>query len=446
MAAALAEQVKTIYHLAVSPDYVERAMASRPAISIAELYKKAIMENIKDVSDASVLPFGIGSQASATIPNDVVLQIHTSRDATQPLRICADATEEEAAMSAALQKSNNRRLLKLVLTDGYTEIPAFELTTLSVFKGVPIPGEKLLIRSGTNVRNGAIIMTDACVVALGGEVTQLKTEFLAHRRRMEAGVHMTGGLEGAPKFQPIDALASGAAFADRGQAGRALQPSEAAAGRGGGGGAHRGEGRGGGGGGGQRGRGRGGEGGRGGGRGGERGGDGRGGRGQHHNQHHDPALNQHQSHSPHQTPPNYHYGQTATPAPGHAPWQWQGQTQGYNPVFPQNQYQDQGYHQSQPRSQAYNQGYNQIVPQPQVYNQGYNQNQSQTQAQNRFYGQYPSQGQGQSYDSIQGQGNGAGYARGGGYQNQGADRGGYRGERGGSGDRGRGRWGQQEQR
>lgn len=249
MAAALADRVKEAYHLTLSPDYAERCLASLPTLTAAELYRKALSENIKDIHDSSVLPFGIASQTSATLPSNVVLQVHTSRDATQPLRPCADATEEEAALHAALQRTNSRRLLRLVLTDGYVEIPAFELSTLSVFNGVPIPGEKLLLRAGTEVKSGAVIMTEKDVVPLGGEVTPLKMEFLAHRRRVEAGYQVSGGLQGAPKFRPIDALTTRAAFGDCGLPRSDPPPQQQRRDRGGGGrpsggGSYRGRGRG----------------------------------------------------------------------------------------------------------------------------------------------------------------------------------------------------------
>lgn len=197
-------QVKASFHLSLSLDYAERMLAARPALSADDLYRKALMENLKDVCDRSSLPLGIASEVSVTLLNTVVLQINSSRDATQPLRPCADTTEEETAMNSALQKFSCRRLLRLVLTDGFVEVPAFELSTLSSFKGIPIPGEKLLIKAGADVRSGAIIMTESNTLLLGGEVTQLRQEFMAHRRRLESGFQTVGAINGAPQFAPLE--------------------------------------------------------------------------------------------------------------------------------------------------------------------------------------------------------------------------------------------------
>ncbi|EAN81506.1 hypothetical protein, conserved, partial [Trypanosoma cruzi] len=97
--------------------------------------------------------------------------------------------------------------------DGHSEIPAIELTTLRVFRGIPVPGEKLLVKEGTQIKNGAIIMTEECVVPLGGEVLQLKKEFLSKRNRTDVPYQTSLGLEAAPRFQPLrvhSAIAVGA--------------------------------------------------------------------------------------------------------------------------------------------------------------------------------------------------------------------------------------------
>lgn len=191
----IVEELKKKYSLQVSAEYVDRIRQASPSVTAADVYKKVLHENLKDVNDSSALPFGIASQVSTSLPASVVLQINSSRDATQPLRPCGDG---------AFQRSSRHRLLRLVLTDGQVEIPALELSTLRVFTGVPIPGEKLLIKAGADVRNGAIIMTDDNTVALGGEVSSLKQEFFAHHRRLEAGYQTSAGLEGAPRFEPLN--------------------------------------------------------------------------------------------------------------------------------------------------------------------------------------------------------------------------------------------------
>ncbi|EPY20588.1 hypothetical protein STCU_08931 [Strigomonas culicis] len=202
--ADLAEEVKSKYFLSVAKDYAERAKLNKPTLTADELYRKVLCDHIKDFAPAgSVLPYGIASQTAATLPNNVVLQINSARDATQPLRPCAESDDAEAALNAAMQRNTSSRLLKLVLSDGSVEISAVELSTLAIFKGIPIPGEKLLVKGGAEVRSGAIIMTNDNIVLLGGEVAQLKNEFLAHRRRKEMGYKVSGGLEGAPRFQPL---------------------------------------------------------------------------------------------------------------------------------------------------------------------------------------------------------------------------------------------------
>ncbi|RNF02448.1 uncharacterized protein Tco025E_08399 [Trypanosoma conorhini] len=200
---SLATEVKARYHIAVSTRFVERLFATEGAVTAELVYQRALNENFKDITDVGTLPHGVASQVSGTFTSPVVLQVNSSRDATQPLRPCADSSEEEMAFAAALQKKTNTRLLRLVLSDGHAEVPGIELSTLPVFSGIPIPGEKLLVKEGAEVKNGAVIMTENCVVPLGGEVQQLKREFLAMRNRSEVPYQTSVGLEAAPRFQPL---------------------------------------------------------------------------------------------------------------------------------------------------------------------------------------------------------------------------------------------------
>ncbi|KPA84153.1 hypothetical protein ABB37_02229 [Leptomonas pyrrhocoris] len=199
----LADRVRSEFSLSLSADYAERCLQATPNLTSSELYQKALKENLRDICGASVLPYGVAAQVAATLPNAVVLQINNSRDATQPLRPCADITDEEAILNAAMQRNSDKRLLRLLLTDGNVEIPALELSTLRAFRGIPVPGEKLLVHKDAEVRNGCIILTEDNITLLGGEVQQLKQDFLAHRRRLEAGYQTSNGLDGAPRFEPL---------------------------------------------------------------------------------------------------------------------------------------------------------------------------------------------------------------------------------------------------
>ncbi|CAD2219106.1 hypothetical protein AGDE_01715 [Angomonas deanei] len=202
--AAICAELKGKYFVSVSQEYVERITKATPSLNAETLYKRILSEDIKEFCDStSALPYGIASHSSAVLPDSVVLQITSARDATQPLRPCAGSDELEEAVAAAGQRSTSNRLLKLVLTDGTVEIPAAELTTLSTFKGIPIPGEKLLIKAGAEVRSGYILLTEENVVLLGGEVAQLKRDYLNFKKRKDLGYKLSGGLEGVPLFEPL---------------------------------------------------------------------------------------------------------------------------------------------------------------------------------------------------------------------------------------------------
>ncbi|CBH13220.1 hypothetical protein, conserved [Trypanosoma brucei gambiense DAL972] len=189
--AALHEEVRTRYHIAVCTRFVERVCVDTPSPTAEFIYKMALNENLKDITDVGTLP-RVSLLQLNSLPCSLVLQVSSSRDVTQPLRPCLDTSEEEPILAAAFQKNLKTRLLRLVLSDGHSEVPAVELSTLSVFRSIPVPGEKLLVKEGAEIKNGAIIMTDDCVVPLGGGVQQLKKEVLIQQSRSDA-----------PRFQPL---------------------------------------------------------------------------------------------------------------------------------------------------------------------------------------------------------------------------------------------------
>lgn len=203
----LIEEVQQKFSVLPSHRFVEKVLSSQPAANAQDIYRIILYSNLSDVVEASSLPIGIASQLSSTIPSNIVLQISTSRDATQPLRPSADATAEEIDLYGSGQKKSPKRLLKLVLTDGLSNIGAFELCTLQAFRSIPIPGEKVLIKAGAEVKNGSIILSDDHVVLLGGEVFELKKAFLDHHHRVASaalsGYQTSTGIDGAPKFQPL---------------------------------------------------------------------------------------------------------------------------------------------------------------------------------------------------------------------------------------------------
>nr|CCC91988.1 conserved hypothetical protein [Trypanosoma congolense IL3000] len=196
---ALHEEVRAQYHIAVSPRFVDRICTTVENPTVEFIYQMALKENLKDITDVGTLPYGAASLPSSTLTAPLVLQVNSSRDATQPLKPCLDIGDDESDRTATFHRNSKTRLLRLVLTDGHAEIPAIELSTLGVFRSVPVPGEKLLVREGTEIKNGSIIMTEDLIVPLGGEVQQLKKEIIIRQNFTDA-----------PRFQPLLCGAAGA--------------------------------------------------------------------------------------------------------------------------------------------------------------------------------------------------------------------------------------------
>lgn len=212
----LASQLLAQYHIRVDPAALHKALGCAPSphtsaqqtvVSLRDALQHVLHCNLPDVAVApGLLPRNAGSLPSAVLESSALVQIQTARDATQPLRPCADMEDAEALLSgAANQKSTNHRLLRLTVSDGFTEVPAVELKTLRAFRQIPTPGEKLLLKAGTEIKNGMVILTDKDVEFLGGSEQHLKDEFLMRRHRLQMGTNAVHGLEGAPRFTPLEA-------------------------------------------------------------------------------------------------------------------------------------------------------------------------------------------------------------------------------------------------
>ena len=150
----------------------------------------------------------------------------------------ADDDDEDANWEERAEKmltTNNKRMLKVRMTDGYSEIDVLERVRWSKVDRAPsrwerqlMPGTKVLVRDlkvafgpcgdggsgssvvGTNEHYVAFADTDANFQVLGGQVERLKEKF-EKKMRMKAASRFAddgfslGDVGKAPKFQPFDA-------------------------------------------------------------------------------------------------------------------------------------------------------------------------------------------------------------------------------------------------
>ena len=190
--------------------------AKRVHPSSADSVLPALLDtDIDGVGELCKLERNVGSLATGAAEGPFIVQIMTVRDMTQPLRPCADMLDGEEVWSAANHKNSDTRLLRLTVTDGCVTVPAVELSTLQCFKRIPLPGEKLLFKRA-DVVAGMLMLTDAHVSCLGGNVPNLRSEAL-----MPRGAKTGQGSTGAPRFEP---------FVPGTRYGRLTAPSDAAAG------------------------------------------------------------------------------------------------------------------------------------------------------------------------------------------------------------------------
>ncbi|CAN8244150.1 unnamed protein product [Cochlearia groenlandica] len=99
-----------------------------------------------------------------------ILQINSVRDVTK-------SSSEEF-----LGSSNGKRVLKLALTDGRTEISALEYSHIPTINNDVTPGTKVRLENKAVVRDGLVCLTPKEVTVLGGYVQSLAEEWLMKKK------------------------------------------------------------------------------------------------------------------------------------------------------------------------------------------------------------------------------------------------------------------------
>ncbi|KAJ7978849.1 Tudor domain-containing protein 3 [Quillaja saponaria] len=125
-----------------------------------------------------------------------ILQISSVRDITK-------STIEDFA-----ETSSSRRLLRLGLTDGHTEITAVEYSHISSIPDNVIPGTKIRLENKAEIHSGIVCLNPKVLAVLGGVVQPLYEEWQMNQKysgfsRSSLRVLQESDTGGPPPFQKL---------------------------------------------------------------------------------------------------------------------------------------------------------------------------------------------------------------------------------------------------
>ncbi|XP_013140846.1 PREDICTED: recQ-mediated genome instability protein 1-like isoform X2 [Papilio polytes] len=139
-----------------------------------------LLNDLKDICPGS-LPQNLRNQHKISITGRFVLQINACVDIGTPayqqyLKLQKVNTENIEATTNNDEKIPSHRMIKLYLTDGVQEVSGIEYRPMRNLSCDITPGCKLLLKGPVICRRGVMLLTEANVELLGGEVQELADE------------------------------------------------------------------------------------------------------------------------------------------------------------------------------------------------------------------------------------------------------------------------------
>ncbi|CAN0900182.1 Tudor domain-containing protein 3 [Linum grandiflorum] len=157
--------------------------------------------------ESELLNMDIRSFGGKSLPEPGLLSKSSHFQGRKVLQICS---VRDIALSTidAFSSSGHRRLLKLVLTDGHTEIPAIEYSHLSTIPSDVAPGYKILVENKAPIHSGILCLNPKMVTPIGGVVQSLHEEWLMNRKyavfsRSSMRPTQEGDVAGPPAFEKL---------------------------------------------------------------------------------------------------------------------------------------------------------------------------------------------------------------------------------------------------
>nr|GLL27296.1 tudor domain-containing protein 3 [Ipomoea trifida] len=173
------------------------AQASSPTIDSIE--SELINLDLRSIGGKS-LPDSSSLRKISHLRGPLVLQISSVRDIS-----CSKMTESSG-------NTKNRRLLRLKLTDGHSEVTAIEYSYIPTIPDDVIPGTKVRLENKTVVRSGIVCLNAKTIVVLGGLVVSLYEEWQMNQKysgvpRSSLRQLQEEGYSGPPPFEKLQVRA-----------------------------------------------------------------------------------------------------------------------------------------------------------------------------------------------------------------------------------------------
>ncbi|KAK9268541.1 hypothetical protein L1049_000295 [Liquidambar formosana] len=159
---------------------------------------------------AKSLPDPSALRKSSSLQGPKVLQVSSARDISR------------SSIEDRLKNSHNRRLLKLNLTDGYSDITAIEFTIVPSIPDDVVPGTKVRLENKAPIRYGILCLNPKVVTVIGGVVQSLHEEWQMNQKysgfsRSSLRLSQESDTGGPPPFEKLQIEAPSLRFSQQGR-------------------------------------------------------------------------------------------------------------------------------------------------------------------------------------------------------------------------------------
>ncbi|XP_056846693.1 uncharacterized protein LOC108818020 isoform X2 [Raphanus sativus] len=137
---------------------------------------------IVDSVEAELLNMDIRLIGGKSLPDATELRRCSHLQGPKVLQISSVRDVTKSSAEEFLGSSTGKRVLKLVLTDGKTEISALEFSHIPSLNNDVTPGTKVRLENKAVVRDGLVCLTPKEVTVLGGHVQSLFDEWQMKRK------------------------------------------------------------------------------------------------------------------------------------------------------------------------------------------------------------------------------------------------------------------------
>ncbi|KAL8149263.1 hypothetical protein AgCh_006316 [Apium graveolens] len=162
-----------------------------------------------DLIESQLCNMDFKSIGAKSLPDSSVLRSKFARlQGPKVLQVSAARDISRSIIAESSGNSSNKRLLRLKLTDGHSEITAIEFSHIPSIPDDVVPGTKIRFEDKAVMRNGILCLNPKVITVLGGVVQSLFEEWQMNQKysgfsRTSVQLTNDGDTGGPPQFEKL---------------------------------------------------------------------------------------------------------------------------------------------------------------------------------------------------------------------------------------------------